>query len=152
MQQLRPSFHALVAIRKTPFQQFSVLKTLLSSPNHKFLEISSPKACLTISKEFSFKALNWTKIQSKRLHFVNSVHKGLKFSSGLLTSSPFVRLFQAHTYTKMTVECPRMQVPPPFILTLVLLLVLWQEALISESVLWGNLLDQLDIWQPIKVK
>ena len=82
-----PLFMPSWPFARPPFQHFSFLKILLSSPNLKFLEIFKLQS-LEISKEFSFKASNWAKIQFTHILFKISVHK------------------QAATYTKMKVECP----------------------------------------------
>ena len=67
----RPPFHDLLAIPKTSISTFSVLKTLLSSPNHKFLEILSSK-----TSKISSKSSNWAKNQWTQGYILlrNSVH------------------------------------------------------------------------------
>ena len=87
------------------FQHFSVLKTLLSPPNHKFWEILNSKA-LKLAKSSDLELQIGLKFSSQSYILLrNSVYKGPKFGSGPFTS-PSVDPFGPHTYTKMKVKCP----------------------------------------------
>ena len=78
-------------------------------PSKSFLFTSLPQS-LKISKEFSSKTSNWAKIHFKWLYFVKKFSSlgSQTISSGPFTS-PSVRPFGLHTYTKLKVKFP----PPP---------------------------------------
>ena len=95
-----PLFTPSWPFTRLPFQHFSTLNTLLSSPNHKFLEILTSKA-LKLANEYSSKASREAKIQLTWLH-----HKGLKFGSGPF-ANPFVPPFWPHMIAKWKLSNPR---------------------------------------------
>ena len=109
---LKTPFQCSPCCLQAPFQQFLLLKTLLSPSNHKFLEIFSLKS--QISRNLKFQSLKIGKefspdSQSIKLGW-NSVHMAAfvkKFSSlGFQIRQWTIQPFGLHTYTKLKAECP----------------------------------------------
>ena len=82
-------------------------KNLKNCPSSKLFLFTSLPQSLKINKEFSSKSSNWAKIHFKWLYFVK---KFSSLGSQTIISGPFtspsVRPFGLHTYTKLKVKCP----------------------------------------------
>ena len=82
-----PSFHTLLAIRKTPISAFFSSHDPILPPNHKFLKILSPKAS-KLGKSSIPKPQTGLRFSSHDFILLrNSVHKGPKFGNGPFISS-----------------------------------------------------------------
>ena len=83
------------------FSIFSVLKILLSVPNHNFLEISCSKVPISLIRLFQFQRLKLGQISVHRASFClkkKSVHFGLKIRYGGSFTSVRPPLMAAQLY------------------------------------------------------